>query len=378
MKRMTLKILSGNPRLTLTCYFAVTSNTVQFGAGIDFYFGVAGFKVIGEFGFDVLFQFSPFLFIADARARLAVKAGSTTILSLSLEFTLEGPTPWRAKGTAKFKILFFSVKVKFDVTWGDKRDTTLPDIEVFPLLKEALEDIQNWRSVIPTSNSSAIRLKGLALEEELILTPNGSIEISQKVVPLQVEISKFGQFKPSDFTKFEVTEIKIGSSDATYSYIQEAFAPANFLDIGDKEKLSLPSFNEQNSGVKLSSTDDLKCGAVLDRDVEYEQHIMDEANNALKIERLDSSALFSQKETTFFSRTGAVGKSALSAYQSQVVNPKKVNLQKPGYAVVGTDDLAVVGGAQKLSYMEAIQIAKVSSVKGKQSVQVVASDVLAL
>ncbi|MBB6328664.1 hypothetical protein FHS59_004320 [Algoriphagus iocasae] len=378
MKRLTLKILSGNPRLTLTCYFAVTSNTVQFGAGIDFYFGVAGFKVVGEFGFDVLFQFSPFLFIADARARLAVKAGSTTLLSLSLEFTLQGPTPWRAKGTAKFKILFFSVKVKFDVTWGDKRDTTLPDIEVFPLLTEAMEDIQNWRSITSNSNSSGIRMKGLASEEDLILVPSGSIEISQKVVPLQVEISKFGQFKPSDFTKFEVIEIKIGSSDAVYSYIQEAFAPANFLDIKDNEKLSLPSFNEQDSGVKLSSTDSLKCGAVLDRDVEYEQHIMDEANNTFAINRLNSSAIFSQKETTFFSRTGAVGRSVLSANKSQVVNPKKVTLQKPGYAVVGTDDLAVVNGAQKLSYMEAVQISKVSSIKGKQSVQVVANDVLAL
>jgi len=36
---------------------------------------------------------SSFRFIADARARLAVKAGSTTLFSISLTFTLEGPTP---------------------------------------------------------------------------------------------------------------------------------------------------------------------------------------------------------------------------------------------------------------------------------------------
>lgn len=377
MKRLTLKILSGNPRLTLTCYFAVTSNTVQFGAGIDFYFGVAGFKVVGEFGFDVLFQFSPFRFIADARARLAVKAGSTTILSLSLEFTLEGPTPWRAKGTAKFKILFFSVKVKFDVTWGDKKDTTLPDIEVLPLLLESMEDIQNWRSVISNPNSPGLRMKGLAGEEELILTPNGSIEISQKVVPLKVEISRFGQFKPSDYTFFEIESVQIGStSNNSPDYITEPFAPANFLDIKDNEKLSLPSFQDENSGVKVTGGDALTCGSVLDRDVEYEQHVMDEANNIFKIDRLSSMAAFNKKETTFFSRTGAVGKSALSSYQSRIVNPKKVNLKKPGYAVVGTDDLKVVQGAQKLSYLEAVQAAKISSVS--QSVQVVASDVLAL
>ncbi|MEM9931716.1 MAG: DUF6603 domain-containing protein, partial [Bacteroidota bacterium] len=68
LRRLTLNILSGNPRLTLTTYMAVTSNTVQFGASIDFYFAVSKFKVVGYFGFDVLFQFNPFRFLAGIRA----------------------------------------------------------------------------------------------------------------------------------------------------------------------------------------------------------------------------------------------------------------------------------------------------------------------
>ncbi|MHA7131036.1 DUF6603 domain-containing protein [Algoriphagus namhaensis] len=379
MKRLTLKILSGNPRLTLSCYFAVTSNTVQFGAGIDFYFGVAGFKVVGEFGFDVLFQFSPFRFIADARARLAVKAGSTTLLSLSLEFSLEGPTPWRAKGTAKFKILFFSVKVRFDVTWGDKRDTTLPNIEVFPLLLEALEDDQNWRSVIGTTKSPGLRMKAIKADEGLILTSNGTIELSQKIVPLEVEISKFGQFEPADFTKFEVTGVTLGGNAGARRYIQDDFAPANFLKASDNDKLSLPSFEKQNAGVSIGGTDDLKSGTVVDREVKYEQLIMDEAPSAgISIFREQTKKQFSQLETTFFTRTGAVGQSMRSARKSRIINPDKVELKQPGFAVVGTDDLAVIGGAQKLSYMDAVQFAKASDITGKQSIQVVSSDVLAL
>lgn len=379
MKRMTLKILSGNPRLTLTCYFAVTSNTVQFGAGIDFYFGVSGFKVVGEFGFDVLFQFSPFRFIADARARLAVKAGSTTILSLSLEFTLEGPTPWRARGTAKFKILFFTVKAKFDVTWGDKRDTTLPNIEVLPLLIESIEDIQNWRSILGNTNSAGMRMKGISADEGLILTPNGAIEINQKIVPLEVEISKFGQFKPSDFTKFEIIEIKIGSVAAAYHYVKENFAPANFLDIGDNEKLSLPSFNEENSGVQLSGTGVLKSGAVVDRKVVYESHIMDEENKIIRVARIGLHGKFSQAETNFFSRTGAVSRSKLSSTKHRMVNPNRVELKDPGFVVVNTDKLKAVSNVSNLSYMSAVSFASVETLsKGKKSVQVVASDILAL
>ncbi len=375
MKRLTLKILSGNPRLTLTCYFAVTSNTVQFGAGIDFYFGVAGFKVVGEFGFDVLFQFSPFRFIADARARLAVKAGSATLLSLSLEFSLEGPTPWRAKGTAKFKILFFSVKVRFDVTWGDKKDTTLPDIEVLPLLLEALDDDQNWRSIV-VNGSPGLRMKGIKADEGLILTANGSIELNQKVVPLKVEITKFGQFNPADYNHFEVIEIRVGNTvidRGDVQYLTDTFAPANFLDLKDDEKLSLPSFNEQNSGVSLEGTDQLKTGIVADREVKYEQLIMDESVTRLQVLKGISAA-----HATFFSKRGAVSKSPLSAYMTKMVNPSKVVLQKPGYAVAGTDDLNALEGATNLSYMEAVQMAKASSITGKDSVQVVSSDVLAL
>ncbi|SDC91531.1 hypothetical protein SAMN04488104_100954 [Algoriphagus faecimaris] len=378
MKRLTLKILSGNPRLTLSCYFAVTSNTVQFGAGIDFYFGVSGFKVVGEFGFDVLFQFSPFRFIADARARLAVKAGSTTLLSLSLEFSLEGPTPWRAKGTAKFKVLFFSVKVKFDVTWGDKRDTTLPDISVLPLLVEALEDIQNWRSVINNPSSPGLRMKGLVDAGDLILTPNGSIEINQKIVPLNVEISKFGQFNPADYTKFEIIEVRIGSSDADYGYVKDSFASANFLDLKDNEKLSLPSFNEEDAGVKLSGTDALKCGNVVDREVEYEQMVMDEANNSFGVVKLKGKGLFTRKESNFFARTGAVGQSTLSANQSRILNPKKVKLKKPGFSVVDTDDLSVVSGGQNQSYLSAVKKASSAQKGTAKSIQVVASDILEL
>lgn len=381
MKRMTLKILSGNPRLTLACYFAITSNTVQFGAGIDFYFGVSGFKIVGEFGFDVLFQFSPFRFIADARARLAVKAGSSTILSLSLEFSLEGPTPWRARGTAKFKVLFFTVKAKFDVTWGDKRDTSLPDIAVFPLLMESLEDIQNWRTVLGNSNSAGLRMKGLSAEEGLILTPNGSIEISQKIVPFDVEISKFGQFKPSDFTKFEIIEIKIGNSNTDFEYVKEDFAPANFLDLGDNEKLTIPSFNKENSGVKLSGTTVLKSGSVLDREVVYERLIMDEESNAMLVKRLGLNGMFSKTESNFFSRRGAISQSKLSTSKNRILNPNRVVLKEPSFAVVNTDDLLAVDALKStnLSYMHAMNFAKKDSIdKNKTSIQVVASDILAL
>lgn len=386
MKRLTLKILSGNPRLTLTSYFAITTNTVQFGAGIDFYFGVAGFKIVGEFGFDVLFQFSPFRFIADARARLAVKAGSATLFQISLSFTLEGPTPWRAAGTAKFTIFFFTVKARFDTTWGDKRDTSLPDIDVLPLLMEALEDVQNWRAITQTTHVDGLRMAPIAADEEdLILTPNGSIEITQKIVPLDVEISKFGQYKPADYVKFEIesTHIKDSENDANNSSnetavvdVQDVFAPANFTDVGDKDKLALPSFEKQNAGIQLSGNSEMKSGDVKDREVKYEQLVMDEEvvnQPVLKIATMPAYQ-FAQRETTFFTRKGAVGASSLSANKSQIINPAKVVLKEPAYAVVDTNDLSAMAQTAGMSFMHAQAV--LNETENAANYQVVTQDVV--
>ena len=63
MQRITISLLSGdNPRLTVQTYFAVTSNTAQFGARAELYAeGGGGFNIYGFIGYDVLFQFDPFM-----------------------------------------------------------------------------------------------------------------------------------------------------------------------------------------------------------------------------------------------------------------------------------------------------------------------------
>ncbi|HTF81147.1 MAG TPA: DUF6603 domain-containing protein, partial [Cytophagales bacterium] len=60
MKRFTISILDPNPKIAITSYIAVTSNTFQFGAKIELKFKAGSFSIEGYLGFDVLFQFNPF------------------------------------------------------------------------------------------------------------------------------------------------------------------------------------------------------------------------------------------------------------------------------------------------------------------------------
>jgi hypothetical protein len=370
MKRITVKILSGNPRLTLSSYYAVTTNTVQFGAGIDFYFKVSKFKVVGEFGFDVLFQFSPFRFMADAHARLAVKWGSTTLLGISLEFLLEGPTPWRAKGTAKFTILFITCKVKFDKTWGEKKDILLPDIAVLPLLLEALNETRNWRSISSAHGVPGVRMKGLAAADELILTPNGIIEVSQKIVPLNSTVSKFGQYNPADYTRFEITGASIGGvSTNAVTPIHDVFAPASYLQVDDNEKLQLPSFEKQTAGVQIRPSGSvLKSGSGVNRQISYTQILEDKDYTAEILP--DANALLPARASTFMMTHGAIRRSSFSNRKQLFVNNAKVKVMDAQYAVVNTSTLEQVGAICS-GYMQAHE-----AVAGNNDLQVVPIDVL--
>ena len=161
LRRLTLQLPRGdNPRLTLETYFAVTSNTVQFGARLELYAAAWKFNVYGFLSFDVLFQFNPFYFIAEVGAMLALRVGTASIASIKLTLTLEGPTPWKAKGTASLKLCWFlTVKVRFNKTFGEARNTRLDDVAV-PAAAPGRADRQgNWVAEPPAGRHLLVSLR---------------------------------------------------------------------------------------------------------------------------------------------------------------------------------------------------------------------------
>ena len=120
MARIGISLLSDdNPRLKVESYFAVTSNTVQFGARVELYAAAAGFNVYGFLGYDVLFQFDPFRFIAEALRRHRAARGRRRHRRDQHHRAARRAHPWDARGTATLTILFFDIDVGFHVTWGD-------------------------------------------------------------------------------------------------------------------------------------------------------------------------------------------------------------------------------------------------------------------
>src|SRR5262249_5684492 len=155
-------------------------------------------KIEGYLGFDVLFQFNPFYFIVEVTAGASLKVFGIGLWGISLRFSLEGPTPWHAKGYGEVSFLFFSFKAHFGETWGESRTTTLPPIAVMPLIAGELAKLENWTAQVPDGNQLLVSLRKVSGPTGLVLHPLGTLQLSQRAVPLNLTIDKVGTQKPSD------------------------------------------------------------------------------------------------------------------------------------------------------------------------------------
>ena len=345
LRRLTLALLSGdNPKLTLETYFAVTSNTAQLGARLELYAAAWKFNACGFLSFDALFQFNPFAFIAEVTAMLALRVGTSSIASIKLTLTLEGPTPWKAKGDARLKLCWFlTVKIRFNKTFGETRNTTLPDLLVLPLVSEALAARDNWTEEQPADRHRLESVRALAAgaSTPVRVHPVGTVAISQKVVPLNITIDRIGAQRPADGPTFAITAVTINGTDqAAPPVAEESFAPAQFFDMSDADKLASPSFKAFAGGIRVGDAQRVRTGYAGAREVKYEIKFIDSARERAQPRR---GGRFDIDAVAFnaWSRQGATAKSELSFARRRrsARAPEEVGVRQERFAIVHGSDL---------------------------------------
>ena len=346
MARIGISLLSDdNPRLKVESYFAVTSNTVQFGARVELYAEAVGFNVYGFLGYDVLFQFDPFRFMADLYGGIALREGTSVIAGINISAKLSGPTPWDALGDASLTILFFEISVGFHVTWGDPPPAiSLNTEDLLKLLQRELADTRNWRAELPPDNHLHVTLKKLSPEagkDLLVIHPAGVLTFSQRSLPLEdYAIQKFGSKKPLNETKFKLSNANSDGTaiSADYQGVREQFAPGNFTELSDSDKLSRRSFERLPSGFKLTATSDLLVTLPVSRPVVYELSYLRRKESGLIFGGLVKLAL---RAYTRLVKGSAVRQSALSLQQNRIsLNaPAQVVLPRESFAVASKVDL---------------------------------------
>jgi hypothetical protein len=278
LKRLQIALGTGdNPRLRLLGYLAVTSNTFQVGARAELFARKSGFSLEGWAGIDALFEFDPFVVVVDFSAGVTIKRGSRVLFSLTLKATLEGFTPVRVDGKVKFKIFLVKVSIPVHLKIGESRDAVLEDIDALAEVLAALRDPNNWAGELTGTRAALVTLSD-APADKLKVHPLAALSVRQQVVPMGVEIQLFKNATPSGARRFDITTVEVNGVAVGHRPVQEFFAPAQFFDMSDDEKLARPSFEELPAGV-IADDGGLKHGAAVSSEVTYETIVIDKPDN---------------------------------------------------------------------------------------------------
>jgi hypothetical protein len=386
LKRLAISLSNtDNFRLRIECYLAITSNTLQFGAKVELMARAGRFSIEGRLSFDVLIQFDPFFFQADFQARVQLKLHSHNLFSVDVKGQLSGPRPLHIKGKATFGIWWCHFSVRFDKTLVEgERPPRLEAVNVIDKLKAALSDSGNWSGQLAEADRRAVALREVAATVQIVLHPLGRLSVKQNVVPLELEISKFGNTTPAGARLFTINSLTLDGNETQFSRVKDFFAPAQFLDLSEDEKLAAPSFEAMTAGIIVGAesflftrnADILKDSNILEDDKNgYETIIVDKEFEAENPKPRKSQRLFFI-DAEFLDRNISLGAAARSDIrrtgsakyrfrptgdESRTGPPAGKNLlDKKGWTIASTEDGSHQGApgleaGQVVSYSESFQ-----------------------
>ena len=120
---------------------------------------------------------------------------------------------------------------------------------------------------MPIGEHPIVVLKEQTPDNEMLVHPLANLQVSQKVVPLEFELSRFGNTAPEGERNFKLG-VKGAAVEET---VYDMFAPAQFQDMNDDEKLSAPAFESHKSGKRFTLSG-YECGeAVVESNMQYEE-----------------------------------------------------------------------------------------------------------
>ena len=168
---------------------------------------------------------------------------------------------------------------------------------------------------------------------------------------LLIEIKKFGNKLPRDASKFE---IKVNDANLKSDETREQFAPANFFEMKDAEKLSRPSFELMKSGFKITGSAQLKAPPhIVKKPVDYEFSYLGKTRKP-KPDKYKYPGLFFKSAT----KSAAASQAVLSHQNNRVsVNaPAKIVLKEEQYVIANVSDMKLYDEViTAASYTEALQ-----------------------
>lgn len=257
LKRLSVDFTGrANPRVLLELYLAFTSNTWQFGAHLDLYVAVSSLSLEGHAALDVLIDKETCKYIANIGCAVAVKWRGRTLLGVSLEGVLGGTAPSFIRGKGRVKIWIFSASFDFDHTISEnvaeRLGTTEEPLEQLVL---SLRDSRNWSAQLPEASRSPVTFNKSDTGGRVRVHPLGRLSVRQVVLPLDVELERFAGQRLPQARAFNIESPSLSGEPLTESEsVPEHFAPGDFFEMNDSERISSPSFQKFDAGRAFGSS----------------------------------------------------------------------------------------------------------------------------
>jgi hypothetical protein len=125
-------------------------------------------------------------------------------------------------------------------------------VDVAPVVLAAFKDPRAWSAQLPAAAGS-VTLRALQPGGAVLAHPLATLEVRQRVAPLERVLERFGTSVPSGAKRFQITLATIGGVQAKITALTDDFAPAQFAAMSDDQKLSAPSFAAMRSGAALGA-----------------------------------------------------------------------------------------------------------------------------
>jgi len=309
-------------------------------------------SVLGLLTLHVLSVITLDLALALALDNIFIGAGRYLLLSLPAVAVL------LVSGRASFEILWVRHSVAFRATFGrDGPARARPAVDIAALVAASLGERGNWSAQAPPDGHPLVSLRRLEPGEAVLAHPASALTVRQRLVPLGVEIARFGGVAPAGARRVAIERMEIAGRAVGTAPVREAFAPGQFLEMTDEEKLSAPSFERYHAGA-MAAGEALSMGVGREAPFDYETIYVtppaaappaDAARYAVPAERLP-----------WQTRLGAAGRSALrtTGVRKYRAPGRGVEVAEAAFAVVDEATLRPAGEATepatRLSYLEAV------------------------
>jgi hypothetical protein len=171
--------------------------------------------------------------------------------------------------------------------------------------------------------------------------PFALLEVHEEVVPLNMTITHFGEAVSSGTTKFSITDFRVGNQSTSYAAVQDDFAPAQFFDLSDNDKLSRPSFERHDAGAVMSGNL-VTNGTPLAKTIDYESFFIDTPGVVTVDEGVPQP--FPWIDLPIVMHTGSAARKAIgqAGKQRYAAPGNPIRVAEPAFAVANTTTLAAV------------------------------------